>query len=153
VSGRIVSVNLSLGGLPKLPVPHARVTPSGLEGDGHRGKRHGGSDRALCLFALERLEALQAEGHPVAPGSLGENLTVAGLDWTAVGPGDRFRLGDAVTIEVTRFTNPCVHVRGAFGDGDVSRVAQTRHPGWSRVYARVLTPGDVRPGDPVVRLS
>jgi MOSC domain-containing protein YiiM len=151
--GRIVQINVSPGGVPKRPVPEARVTPFGLEGDGHRdAEHHGGVERALCLFALERIEALRAEGHPVAPGSLGENLTVAGLDWTAVGPGERFRLGPEVVIEVTRFTSPCQNVGGAFRGGEYSRVSQKRHPGWSRVYARVLEPGAIRAGDPVVRL-
>jgi MOSC domain-containing protein YiiM len=27
-------------------------------------------------------------------------------------------------------------------------VSQKRHPGWSRVYARVLATGSIRPGDP-----
>ena len=110
MTGRIVQINVSPGGVPKLPVPRVRVTALGLEGDGHRSEHHGGAERALCLFALERLEALRAEGHPVVPGGLGENLTVAGLDWAAVGPGDRFRLGDGVVIEVTRFTNPCLYL-------------------------------------------
>jgi MOSC domain-containing protein YiiM len=153
VTGRIVQLSVSAGGLPKRPVPRARVTPLGLDGDAHRNARHhGGPDRALCLFPLERIEALRAEGHPVTPGSLGENLTVSGLDWDAVGPGARFRVGAAVVIEVTRFTSPCVNIRPAFRDGGYARVSQERHPGWSRVYARVVTPGEIEPGDPVVPL-
>jgi MOSC domain-containing protein YiiM len=153
VGGRIVQLNVSPGGLPKRPVPRARVTALGLEGDAHRNARHhGGPDRALCVFALERIEALRAEGHPVTPGALGENLTVSGIDWEAVRPGARFRVGEAVVIEVTRFTSPCVNIRPAFRDGEYARVSQTRHPGWSRVYARVLTPGAIEAGDPILRL-
>jgi MOSC domain-containing protein YiiM len=153
MTGRIVQLNVSPGGLPKRPVSRARVTPLGLEGDGHRNAElHGGPDRALCLFPLERIEALRAEGHPVTPGALGENLTVSGIDWDAVGPGTRFRVGEAVVIEVTRFTSPCVNIRPAFHDGEYARVSQKRHPGWSRVYARVVTPGEIEPGDPVVLL-
>jgi MOSC domain-containing protein YiiM len=153
VNGRIVQLSVSPGGLPKRPVPRARVTPLGLEGDAHRNAElHGGPDRALCLFALERIEALRAEGHPVTPGALGENLTVSGIDWDAVGPGARFRVGEAVVIEVTRFTSPCVNIRPAFRGGEYARVSQKRHPGWSRVYARVVTPGEIQPGDPVVPL-
>jgi len=36
----------------------------------------------------------------------------------------------------------------AFKGGDYTRVSQKRHPGWSRVYARVLVPGSIRQGDP-----
>ena len=36
---------------------------------------------------------------------------------------------------------------------DYSRVSQKRHPGWSRVYARVLVEGALRAGDGVRILS
>ena len=152
MTGRIVRINVSAGGVPKRPVRSARVTLAGLEGDGHRNRKlHGGPDRALCLFSLEQIEALQAEGHPVEPGALGENLTVTGLDWPRVRPGDLFRVGETVLIQITRFTSPCETVRAAFLDGAYSRVSETRHPGWSRVYARVLVPGEITAGDRVER--
>ena len=153
MSGRIVQINVSPGGVPKRPVPWARVTRGGLEGDGHRNTQHGGPDRALCLFSIEQIEALQAEGHPVEPGVLGENLTLAGLDWAGVQPDDFYRLGEEVLVQITRFTNPCFNVRAAFLDGAYSRVSQKQHPGWSRVYARVLVPGEIAAGDPVARLT
>jgi len=152
--GRIVQINVSSGGVPKRPVARARVTPLGIEGDGHRNTGlHGGPDRALCLFSIERIEALQAEGHPVEPGALGENLTVAELDWVSVRPDDLFRLGEEVLVQITRFTSPCANVRAAFLDGAYSRVSQKRYPGWSRVYARVLVPGEIATGDAVVRVT
>jgi MOSC domain-containing protein YiiM len=44
-SGRIVQINVSPGGVPKLPVETARVTEMGIEGDGQRDtKNHGGPD-------------------------------------------------------------------------------------------------------------
>jgi MOSC domain-containing protein YiiM len=152
--GHIVQINVSPGGVPKRPVPRAHVTPIGIEGDGHRNaEHHGGPDRALCLFSVEQIEALQSEGHPVEPGALGENLTLAGLDWATVQPGDFFRLGKEVLVEITRFTSPCVNVRNAFLDGAYGRVSQKRHPGWSRVYARVHVSGAIRAGDSVERLT
>jgi MOSC domain-containing protein YiiM len=154
MTGRIVQINVSAGGVPKRPVPRARVTRSGLEGDAHRdSEHHDGADRALCLFSLERIQALQAEGHPVEPGVLGENLTLVGLDWTRVQPDEFFRLGDEVLVQITRFTSPCLNVRTAFLDGTYSRVSEKRHPGWSRMYARVLVPGEIAAGDPVERLT
>lgn len=154
MTGRIVQINVSAGGVPKRPVPRARVTRLGIEGDRHRNAQlHGGPDRALCLFSIEQIEALQAEGHPVEPGTLGENLTLAGLEWASVRPADVFRLGEEVLVEVTRFTSPCLNVRPAFLDGAYSRVSQKQHPGWSRVYARVRVPGEIAAGDPVARLT
>jgi MOSC domain-containing protein YiiM len=149
--GRIVQVGISPGGVPKRAVPEARVGWLGLEGDGHRDREHhGGPERAVCLFAMEQIEKLAAEGHPVAPGALGENVTVAGLDWALVVPGARLRLGPDVLLEVTRYTSPCVNIRASFRGGDYARVSQKRHPGWSRVYARVVEEGAIRPGDDVV---
>lgn len=151
---RIVQINVSRGGVPKTPVDAARVTVLGLEGDGHRDREHhGGPERAVCLYALEAIEALQAEGHPIVPGALGENLTIRGLDWPAVVPGRVLRVGEPVVLQVTRYTSPCANVGPAFADEDYSRVSQKRHPGWSRVYARVLVEGTVRRGDAVRLLT
>lgn len=147
---RVVQLSVSPGGVPKLPIPEARVTKLGLEGDAHRDEEHhGGPERAVCLFSLEQIEALGAEGHTVTPGALGENVTVAGLPWTDVVPGARLRLGAEVLLEVTRYTTPCFNIRTVFKGGEFARVSQKRNPGWSRVYARVLEEGVVRAGDAV----
>lgn len=128
----------------------AEVTALGLAGDAHRDlEHHGGPDRALCLFSMEKIQSLQAEGHPIAPGGIGENLTMEGLDWSTVMPGARLLVGDTVLVEVTRYTSPCGNIRPFFLKGDCTRVSQKRHPGDSRVYARVLRTGALRRGDPV----
>ena len=148
--GRIVQLSVSNCGVPKRAVERARVTTLGLEGDAHRDREHhGGPERAVCLFALEAIHELQAEGHPLVPGALGENVTLGGLDWSTVQPGARLRLGDEVVLEITQYTTPCVNIRPAFLDGDYSGVSQKRHPGRSRLYARVVTPGMLHCGDPV----
>ena len=85
----------------------------------------------------------------IGPGTIGENVTVEGLDWSAVVPECHLLLGETVFLRVTRYTSPCMNIRRAFKDGDYARVSQKRHPGWSRVYARVLVPGSIRQGDPV----
>lgn len=148
--GRIVQISVSPGGVPKLPVPSARVTEMGLEGDLHRDmEHHGGPERALCIFAMEQIRVLQAEGHDVSPGAIGENLTIESVDWERVTPGSRLELGAGVLIEVTRYTSPCFNIKKNFADGDILRVSQKRHPGSSRVYARVLREGTIRQGDTV----
>ncbi|HEV8533713.1 MAG TPA: MOSC domain-containing protein [Methylomirabilota bacterium] len=148
--GRVVQINISPGGVPKLPVASARVIANGLEGDGHRDlEHHGGPERALCIFSLEQIRALQVEGHTITPGAIGENLTLEGLDWERVQPGAVLELGERVRIEITRYTSPCFNIRPSFLGGDFARVSQKRHPGWSRVYAKVLQPGTISQGDPV----
>jgi MOSC domain-containing protein YiiM len=151
---RIHQINLSDGGVPKLPVHEAEVTPLGLVGDRQANtKLHGGPLRALCLYALECIAALQGEGHPISPGSTGENLTLAGLDWAQVIPGTRLLLGDEVVVEITKYTLPCAKIAGSFAGGIIDRIAQEQHPGWSRVYAKVLVPGSVQTGDRVYVLG
>jgi MOSC domain-containing protein YiiM len=151
---RIAQINVSAGGVPKRAVPTARVTRRGIDGDAQRNRRlHGGPDRAVCLFSLERIRALQADGHPIAPGSIGENLTLEGVDWARVVPGLRLRLGADVVIQITDYAAPCANIGGSFRDGGVARVAQRRHPGESRVYARVLHEGGLASGDPARILS
>jgi MOSC domain-containing protein YiiM len=150
VTGRIVQISVSNGGVPKTAVPSARITPDGVEGDRQRDREHhGGPERAVCLFSMERIRELQHEGHGIVPGAVGENVTVEGIDWDAVEPNSRLQLGDEVVLEVTRYTSPCVNIRASFADGNYARISQKRHAGWSRVYARVLAPGTVRAGDPV----
>jgi MOSC domain-containing protein YiiM len=148
--GILHSINVSDGGVPKRPRPHARITVSGVDGDRQEDRvSHGGPDRAVCLYALELIEALQGEGHPIVPGAIGENLTIQGLDWIDIRPGARLEI-DSVLLEVTRSTTPCHKIAGAFLDGQFTRVSQKQHPGWSRYYARVLREGLVTTGDRVV---
>jgi len=152
--GRIAQLSVSPGGVPKRAVAEARVTRLGLEDDGHRDtEHHGGLDRALCLFPLEAIHALAAEGHAIVPGAIGENVTTEGLDWTRVVPGVHLLLGGRVLVQVTRYTSPCLGIAPMFQGHDYGRVSQKRYPGWSRVYARVLGEGRLRSNDPVRLLS
>ncbi|MGH9406320.1 MAG: MOSC domain-containing protein [Terriglobia bacterium] len=146
-TGVLASINLSAGGIPKLAAPEGLITARGLAGDRQRDCIfHGGRDRAIVIYCLEIIEALQREGHPIRAGSAGENLTVTGLDWNLVAPGVLVTVGE-VTLLVTKYCTPCYKIRGSFLAGDDSRISQKLHPGWSRVAARVLTGGTVRTGD------
>jgi MOSC domain-containing protein YiiM len=151
---RIRQISVSRGGVPKRAVPSARVTVLGIEGDAQRDRQHhGGPERALCLFSQDRIHTLQAEGHPITAGSIGENVTLEGVDWITVTPGAYFLLGRDVLVQVTSYTAPCFNIAASFSDRNHSRVSQKRHPGDSRVYARVLREGLISSGDPVQRLT
>lgn len=153
MNARVVQVSVSQGGVPKLPVAEAEVTENGVAGDAQDDtKNHGGPEQAVCLFAVECIEAINADGHALFPGAAGENLTFEGLDWGLVVPGARLRAGE-VELEVTRYTTPCYKNAGWFAGGDFNRMHQNLYPGSSRVYARVLRPGVVRPGDRVELLG
>lgn len=151
VTPSVHQVSLSNGGVPKLPVPSAQVTFQGLAGDRQRNRKyHGGPERAVCLYSLEVIDALRAEGHSIAPGFAGENLTVAGLDWPQLKPGDQLIIGKHVQLELTSYTTPCRLNAQWFKDGDYGRIEQEAYPGWSRLYARVIREGVIRTGDVVM---
>ena len=144
-----VSVNPS-GGVPKYAVQSASVTREGVAGDKQVHRQfHGGPQRAVSLFSLERIEALRTEGHSIGPGTTGENLTVEGLDWDQIKPGTRLLIGDEVMLEITGYATPCEAIRGSFSDERFVRLSQKLYPGWSRTYARVIAEGSVQPGDSV----
>ena len=143
------SINVSGGGVPKLPRVSCFVRHGGLEGDRQRDlENHGGPERAVSLYSLDLIEALRSEGHPIAPGTIGENLTLAGVDWAKMAPGVRLEVGE-VLLELTRDAAPCKTIAASFGDGRMARVSEKAHPGWSRFYARVLKEGIIRVGDRV----
>jgi MOSC domain-containing protein YiiM len=152
---RVVQINVNpQGGVPKHRVPSAEVTRTGVVGDKQRNRRfHGGPTRAVSLYSYDHIQTLQAEGHPIAPGSTGENLTIGGLDWPALQVGDRLRIGEHVQIEITNYAVPCTNIIESFADGAITRISQKVHPGWSRLYARVLEAGMVHEGDTVTLLQ
>lgn len=150
-TGRVLEVNVSPGGVPKLPVAQARIVRDGLVGDAHHHDAvHGGPHRAVCLFASEAIERVRADGHPaVGPGAVGENLTTTGIEIALLPVGARLAIGDEVVLEISGPANPCDVIKGAFTAGKSGRISILLHPIDSRMYARVERDGVVRPGDTI----
>jgi len=150
MAGSIHQINVSDGGVPKRPVPEAFVNVRGVVGDQQADRRHHGRpEQALCLYSLEVIEALQAEGHPIRPGDAGENLTITGLDWAGITAGMRLRVGASVIVEIADPATPCSKNAGWFTDRAYTRMSHDDHPGWSRWYGRVLAGGSISVGDEV----
>lgn len=153
MDGCVVQVNVSPGGVPKLPVAEAHVGRLGLDGDAHHHDFvHGGPHRAVCLLALEAIERVQADGHPgVVPGAVGENLTTTGIELARLAVGTRLQIGgdDGPLLEISAPANPCDVIKGAFSGGKSGRISILLHPDDSRMYARVVREGRVRPGDAI----
>ena len=145
-AGRIESINVSGGGVPKSSRVEAWISRNGVYGDTQADQKlHGGPERAICIYAVELIEALQNEGHPIGFGTTGENLTVSRVDWERVVPGTMWKTGDVV-LEIASYTAPCKTIQDSFSDKRYKRISQKVNPGWSRVYARVLEEGVVRVG-------
>ena len=151
MDGRVLHVNISPGGVPKLPVDEARVGTLGLVGDAHdHDWVHGGPHRAVSLFAIEAIDRVRADGHPgVVPGAAGENLTTEGIELARLPVGARVAVGGEVVLEISGPANPCDVIKGAFVGGKSGRISILLHPDDSRMYARVLREGIVRPNDPI----
>jgi MOSC domain-containing protein YiiM len=155
MTGRIVQINVSAGGLPKLPIPHATVRELGILGDDQRNKKyHGGPKQALLLIAAEVIDELAAEGWPLSYGSLGENLTTRGLDHRLWRPQQMFRVG-GVVLALTKPRAPCVALN-PYGPGIQERIYDkgvkqldfaSPHWGLSGFYASIIQSGDIATGD------
>ena len=150
-TGRIYQISSGRGGVPKMPMPKASINSLGIDGDFHNDQvNHGGPDRALCLYTLEQIQRLQREGHPIWPGSTGENITLEGVRLEDLTPGTLLRLGDEVEVEVTSYAHPCQTITDSFNDGDFTRISEKLFPGQSRLYARVVRKGTITAGQPVL---
>ena len=93
MTGLLHSINVSNGGVPKIARPAAAVRIRGVEADRQRDLRyHGGPTRAVCLYSLELIRALQDEGHRIDVGCIGENFTLTGVPWDKMVPGCQRKL-------------------------------------------------------------
>ena len=157
----LIQINISKGGVPKLPITEAEVTRLGIAGDVQAHPQfHGGAEQALLLITSEGIDELIAQGFPLFYGALGENLTTQGIDRRQLRIGQRYRVGDIV-IELTKVREPCSQLN-PYGPGiqkavyDVQvQAGDVASPRWglSGFYARVLRTGEIRRGAPIQLLE
>ena len=155
MTGSIVQINISPGGVPKRPIAEAEVTLEGIRGDSWAHPDiHGGPNQAVLLITSEGIDELIAQGYPVFPGALGENLTTIGLDRRQMRIGQRYRVGE-VMLELTKMRAPCTtldvygsSIKHAVYDAQV-KAGDASSPRWGLggFYARVLKSGFIRPKD------
>ena len=157
--GRVVCVNrarerelLQQGktirtGIFKEPVAGpVSVGPLGLQGDCIADSRyHGGPDKAVYAYAVEDYAWWEAElGKTLAPGTFGENLTLAGMDLALARAGDVLKAG-TTRLQAVSPRIPCRTLAARMGDPKfVKRFQQAARFG---IYFRVLAPGAVQAGD------
>lgn len=159
--GRVVQLNVKPlkgeePGLPKLPVKSALLTAAGFEGDFNRyrqEKKSGSPDMAVLVMPMETLEELNAEGWPIKPGDIGENITTSGIAYGDFAPGKKFKVGAAALIEISKPCDPCATLKhlpyvGPQKVTEFIRLMLGRR-GW---YARVLTEGLVNANDAITQV-
>src|SRR5260221_3238775 len=119
-------------GIYKLPMcTPVAITRDGLEGDAVCDtKNHGGPDQAVYVYGTTDYDWWSKElDQDLAPGTFGENLTVADLETAPLHIGDRLRVG-AVLLEVTAPRAPCAVLARRIGDPMfVKRVLQAEATG------------------------
>lgn len=140
-------------GIDKRPVDRpVRVDRLGLAGDTICDTRnHGGVDQAVYAYASEDTEWWQQElgdelAFELGPGSLGENLTLRGVEVTNAVIGERWRIG-GVVLQVAVPRIPC-STFASFWDVD-QLVKRFTAAGRTGAYLRVLTEGELAAGDEV----
>ncbi len=137
-------------GIFKRPVDGpVRVEHDGLVGD-HIGsvKYHGGPDQAVYIYSAQDYAWWESElGRDLPFGIFGENLTVSDLGETVPKVGDRWQIGE-VQLELSGPRIPCLTLAQRMDDPHfVKKFAQANRGG---CYARVLQPGEMKPGDEVI---
>jgi MOSC domain-containing protein YiiM len=133
---RLISVNVALpraagerNGEPfesafrkqKVTAATIEVGKTNLAGDAQANlEKHGGPERAVYAYPTDNWPWWEKEHRfACAPGTFGENLTVAGADESAIAIGDRFSWGEAV-LEVSQPRLPCHKFQRFSGREDAS---------------------------------
>ncbi len=141
IAGRIRAISISSEkGMPKRNVPEAELkADSGIIGDAHAGS----GLRQVSLLDMESIAELRRGGADISPGDFAENLTVEGVDLTALKVGHRLKVGEIVELEVTQLGKRChgrCRVFEKLGDCIMPRQG---------VFAQVVTGGRIQVGDAV----
>jgi len=144
--GEVVSVNVSAGGIPKIPQPQVAIETRGIVGDHQAHEKHRRPDRALSLWDIEILEQLCQEGYSIVPGAIGENILFKGVNVQGLSPGTLLELG-SVVIKLEQPRKPC------FILDPLSESLKDVIVGRCGYMASVLVEGKLLPGDPVKLVS
>ena len=126
-SGKIYAISISEErGTLKKEVPVCRVTPEGLEGDGHAGDW----SRQITVLNYESLRKSNEENKlSMGPGDFAENILIEGLDFGEISEGTRIGKPDHPSVVTKTFGVSLLPKEGLF--------------------CRVVTPGEIRKGDSV----
>jgi MOSC domain-containing protein YiiM len=126
----------------RVPVQEVNlIAGHGIEGDlkaGHNPNRH------INIMAREALDVLSGEGFRTAPGEMGEQMVIKGLDLMVLEPGTEIQLGDSAVIRLNTLRTGCSWLEQV--QGREAQNAARNRLGW---MATVIAGGAVHVGDPV----
>ena len=145
----VVGLHASNGGVPKLPVSTLLVTADGCDGDSQNDlKHHGGKDKAVCILQQEIIDKLSDKGHPIGPGTTGENLLINGIQVGMLSVGTRLKIGHC-ELEITQDAPPCKTIKQSFNDDNFMLISHKKYPNFTRWYAKVISEGEIILGQEV----
>ena len=145
----VVGLHASNGGVPKLPVDALLVTVDGCDGDSQNDlKHHGGKDKAVCILQQEIIDTLTEKGHPIGPGTTGENLLINGIQVGMLSVGTRLKIGNC-ELEITQDAPPCKTIKQSFNDDNFMLISHKKFPNFTRWYAKVICEGEIILGQEV----
>jgi MOSC domain-containing protein YiiM len=123
----------------RFPMKEA-VEVKAIENKGFEGCIHGrpNSKRQLLLMDRETLDKFS-----LPPGAIKENVTVSGMDFQALGVGQRLRIGESL-LEITLRCDPCPRM------DEIRMGLQEELRGQRGWLCRVIEAGTIRKGDSVV---
>jgi MOSC domain-containing protein YiiM len=146
---RIASIAFSSPGENQRPEDHYHRVPvasatlladRGIETD-RKGK---GGDRQINIMSSATLAQLAAEGFKTAPGEMGEQIVLDGIDIDTLPAQTRLRLGTSAVVELVLPRTGC----------DRFERIQGKHKKLARgrlgMIVRVVGSGPIAVGDPVV---
>lgn len=139
----VTSINISAGGIPKLPVEEVYISEAGLQGDGHNHAKHYRPTQAVSLQDIETLTELRNEGYAVDEGATGENVNVYNLFVNDLPIGTRLMFSGGVEIEITRMRPPCYVL------DSIDPQLKTDIIGRCGAYAKVICPGRLKNGETI----
>ncbi len=116
----------------------------GLVGDAHAGLDR---VREVSLLAVESIERFNQQGHSFKPGDFAENITTAGVKLTGLPIGSRIEIGEGVIFEVTQIGKKC-HTKCAIYQ-EAGKCIMPKEG----IFARVISGGEVKPGDKIELLN
>jgi MOSC domain-containing protein YiiM len=109
--------------------------------------------RQVHLLHAELLDELAGKGFAVAPGELGENILMRGLDLLGLPEGAELVFPSGALIRLTGLRNPCNQINGhtpGLMNAMLDRAANGHLIRKGGVMGIVLVGGDVQAGDEVV---
>ena len=138
--GEVIAVCVSgRKGIRKQAVPEIELRlDHGIVGDAHAGNWH----RQISLLGEESIDRMRALGLNLTPGAFAENIVTRGLELKTLPIGTRLRVGETV-LEVTQIGKEC------HNDCAIKKTAGHCVMPTDGIFAIVVKPGTVRPGDPI----